>query len=103
LQFAFAFARDNIRDVAVRLDDVNGPRGGRDMLCQILIDVPGRPMIVVRDVREDMYVAIDRAVKRAAYKIRQMVMHRRYSPRRLSRISFDTTNDPAGMDPATGE
>ena len=81
LRAGFAFARDRIGDVVVRLSDVNGPRGGQDMLCHILVAVPGRPTVVVRDVHDDLYAAIDRAVKRAAYKVRQMVMHRRYLER----------------------
>lgn len=99
LKFAFSFARDNIGDVAVRLGDVNGPRGGRDMLCQILIDLPGRPRIVVRDVQEDMYAAIDRAVKRSAYKLRKIVMHRRWSARHASRGLSGTKTDAAEMVP----
>jgi putative sigma-54 modulation protein len=74
LRAGFAFARD-------RIGDLNGPRGGQDMLCHILVAVPGRPTLVVRDVHDDLYTAIDRAVKRAAYKVRQMVAQRRYLER----------------------
>ena len=81
LRSGFAFARDRIGDVVVRLGDINGPRGGQDKACQIMIAVPGRPTVVVRDVQEDLYSAIDRAVKRAAYKLRQLVTQRRYLER----------------------
>ena len=81
LRAGFLFARDRIGDVVVRLGDVNGPRGGQDMLCQILVAVPGQPTVVVRDVQDDLYTAIDRAVKRAACKLRRMVVHRRYLER----------------------
>ena len=81
LRAGFAFARDRIGDVVVRLGDLSGARGGHDMLCHILVAVPGRPTLVVRDVHDDLYTAIDRAVKRAAYKVRQMVAQRRYLER----------------------
>jgi ribosomal subunit interface protein len=81
LRTGLSFARDRIGNVVVRLGDVNGPRGGRDMLCHIQVAMPGRPALVVRDVQDDLYSAIDRAVKRAAYKLRQMVTHRRYLER----------------------
>jgi putative sigma-54 modulation protein len=77
----FSFARNRLGDVVVRVGDASGARGERDMLCQILIAVPGRPTVVVRDVQEDLYTAIDRAVKRAAYKLRQLVMQWRYLER----------------------
>jgi ribosome-associated translation inhibitor RaiA len=81
LRGALSFARDKVGDVVVRLGDINGPRGGQDMVCHILVAVPGRPTLVVRDVQDDLYTAIDRAVKRAAYKVRQLVMQRRYLER----------------------
>lgn len=81
LRGALSFARDRVGDVVVRLGDINGPRGGQDMVCHILVAVPGRPTLVVRDVQDDLYTAIDRAVKRAAYKVRQLVMQRRYLER----------------------
>lgn len=81
LRCALAFARDKVGDVVVRLGDINGPRGGQDMACQILVAVPGRPTLVVRDVQDDLYTAIDRAVKRTAWKVRQMMMQRRYVER----------------------
>jgi putative sigma-54 modulation protein len=87
LRTGFSFARNRIGDVVVRLGDINGPRGGRDKLCHILVAVPGQPTFVVRDVQADLYTAVDRAIQRAAYKVRQIVMHRRYLERWGSRRS----------------
>ncbi|MCC2962655.1 HPF/RaiA family ribosome-associated protein [Massilia sp. IC2-278] len=81
LRTGLSFARDRIGDVVVRLGDINGPRGGNDKQCHILIAVPGQPALVVRDVQADLYSAIDRAVKRAAHTLRQAVMQRRYLER----------------------
>lgn len=55
-----------IRQVIVRLSDLNGPRGGRDKQCQLLLKIDGAPPIVVRDTEEDLYIAVDRAAERAS-------------------------------------
>lgn len=97
LRHAFSFARDKLGDVVVRLGDINGPRGGQDMQCHILVAVPGRPTLVVRDVQDNLYTAIDRAVKRAAYKVRQALMQRRslerWGRRGLAKGRRDTRRD----------
>lgn len=79
LRSAFSPVRNKIRSVAVRLRDLNGPRGGRDMLCQVSVTMPGQPEVVVREVQEDMYGAIDLAVKRAAYRAVRIMSRKRRS------------------------
>jgi ribosomal subunit interface protein len=85
LHAAFAPVRGRIADVAVRLRDLNGPRGGRDMQCQVSVTIPGKPAVVVREVQENMYNAIDRAVKRAAYRVSRVSSRRRQIVRQASR------------------
>ncbi len=81
LRFAFSGARDRIARIVVRLRDLNGPRGGRDKLCQVSVIMPGRPEVVIREVQEDMYNAIDRAVKRAAYRATRLITRKHRAPR----------------------
>lgn len=81
LGFAFAWARDHVPRIVIRLRDLNGPRGGRDKLCQVSVHIPGMPDQVIRDVQQDMYAAIDRAVKRAAYCAARMVSRKQAVPR----------------------
>lgn len=54
-----------IRQVSVRLSDINGPRGGADKRCQIALRLNGLPRIVIEDTEADLYLAIDRAADRA--------------------------------------
>jgi ribosome-associated translation inhibitor RaiA len=68
LRTGFAGMRGRIGSIVVRLRDLNGPRGGRDKVCQVSVTIPGQPDVVIRDVQEDMYYAIDSALKRAAYR-----------------------------------
>lgn len=68
LNFAFARTHHKVGRIIIRLRDLNGPRGGRDKVCQVNVELTGRPAVVIRDVQENMYNAIDNAVKRAAYR-----------------------------------
>ena len=73
LRLAFVSLQNKIQSVSVRLRDLNGPTGGRDMLCQVSVIIPGRPTVVVKAVQEDMYAAIDSAFKRASYRATQLL------------------------------
>jgi ribosomal subunit interface protein len=64
LQFAIDWASDEVRTVKVRFSDINGPRGGHDKCCTILIPIAGQRDVVIKDIEADLYVAIDRAADR---------------------------------------
>lgn len=66
LGFTLARGSGRVRRVAVRLSDLNGPRGGVDKRCLVEVRLDGLPAVVVEDVQADMYAAIDRAAARAA-------------------------------------
>lgn len=73
LRFALAHAADRIRRVTVRVSDINGPRGGADKCCHILITMEKLPEIAVEDIESDLYVAIDRAADRAARTVTRRI------------------------------
>lgn len=54
-----------LRQVSVRLEDLNGPRGGVAQQCRLMLRVDGARTIVVRDTETDLYAAVDRAAERA--------------------------------------
>jgi ribosome-associated translation inhibitor RaiA len=56
---------DCVRRVDVRLADVNGPRGGVDKICEILIDSPRMGRLVITEAGDDLYTTITRAAHRA--------------------------------------
>lgn len=68
--------------VVVRLEDVNGPRGGRDMRCQIMATLARRGMVVVEAREEDLYCAIDVARDRLRRAVRREMEQRRARRRR---------------------
>ena len=73
LHFAFARTHHKVGRIIIRLRDLNGPRGGRDKVCQVNVELAGKPGVVICEVQENMYNAIDNAVKRAAYRAMRRV------------------------------
>lgn len=55
---------ERIERVALRLSDVNGPRGGKDKRCRILVALSGGRWIVLEEVDASTYTAIDSAAGR---------------------------------------
>jgi ribosomal subunit interface protein len=61
LELAIRRFRDRIRRVTVRLGDSNGPRGGVDKRCTIVLSQKNGEMIVVHADSDDAYAAVTRA------------------------------------------
>ena len=64
LRFALGRFAARLSRVAVRLGDVNGPRGGIDKRCCIHLELRGKAL-TIEEVDADLYVANDRASERA--------------------------------------
>ncbi|WP_269530949.1 HPF/RaiA family ribosome-associated protein [Chitinimonas sp. BJYL2] len=58
--------RERIRQVTVRLADINGPRGGIDKHCTVQIALYHLPDVLIEDVEADLHQAISRAADRAS-------------------------------------
>ncbi len=81
LSFALSHRFERIQSIIVTLSDVNGPRGGKDKRCQILISAPGMPDMMIDETQMQMSVAIDKAAARAS----------RTLARRMSRLRLNAT------------
>lgn len=81
-RFAFALdrARHAVRQVSIRLSDINGPRGGRDKRCKVQITLPQGRDVVIDDLDSNLYVAIDKAADRAGRTLSRR-MERRHDHR----------------------
>ena len=79
--YAAAF-RSAVRKVAVRVYDLNGPRGGPDKGCLVVADLNDGRVVVSSDVDADLYRAIPRAfakLRRATQAHRRRAQQRRRS------------------------
>jgi ribosome-associated translation inhibitor RaiA len=70
-------ASDQVSGVSVRLDDINGDRGGADKRCRVVISMRPLRTIVVEAVGRDLYAAVDEALARARKSVKRHVKRRR--------------------------
>ena len=100
LRFALGSCDDHIQRIAMRLSDINGPRGGADKRCHIQVVLKGLPDVVIEDIEADLYIAIDRATDRAGRTVvrkidRQQTLLRQGQPPILdSQLSDEPNNKP---------
>jgi len=89
LYFALGRFGPAIDRATVRVGDMNGPRGGIDKCCQIVVTLraSGSPPIAIGDIDEDLRSAVARASNRAGRAVARAVERRRrkraYQRRRL--------------------
>ena len=73
---------ERILRVSLWLSDVNGPKGGSDKNCQLQIVMPGKPDVVIDETRDNLYLAINRAIERAGQTVVRKLDRRRARARR---------------------
>ena len=67
-----------IERTSVRIEDMNGPRGGVAKRCRIKVVLSALPSIVVEEQHESLHTAFDSAQR----AVRETLKHRRVEPRR---------------------
>jgi hypothetical protein len=70
----------SIERVTVRVRDVNGPRGGIDLLCRIKVVLSGLPSVVVEHQAAVLKPALTRALTGVERAVRQTIQRRRMRP-----------------------
>ena len=80
--FALAGITEHVKDVDIRLRDVNGPRGGIDKSCAITVAIRRLGVVFASARGVDAYATIDRAASRI-----RSVLARRLSRRRDRRLA----------------
>lgn len=72
----------SIERTSVRVEDVNGPRGGTDKRCAIKVVLRGLPTVYVEERHVSLQAAMDRALARTERAVRQSLQRRRTKPLR---------------------
>src|SRR5262249_9226863 len=70
----------SIQRASVRLEDVNGPRGGVDQLCRVKVVLTGLPSVIVENRNSSQNAAIDGALTGAERAVRRTLQRRRTKP-----------------------
>ena len=79
VHFALGRFVARIDRVAVMFDDINGPRGGNDQRCRVLITLIPEKLVVIEDVDSTIEAVTARAVDRAARAVvRELERQREY-------------------------
>jgi len=66
-----------ISSLTVRLQDVNGPKGGPDKCCRIELLISGVGPIIIEETHQDTYAAIDAAGVRLVAAVHRELEQRR--------------------------
>jgi ribosome-associated translation inhibitor RaiA len=69
VDFSLSHFRDRIRDVTLRLEDANGPKGGLDKRCVLVIRLRRGAPIVLSTDDSSVMAAVDRSVDRAGQAV----------------------------------
>ena len=67
---------DRIDSVQVRLEDVNGPRGGTDAGGRCVVELTGLRPVVISDRAESFREVVDALVKRASHTVSRRISRR---------------------------
>ena len=70
----------SIERISVRVEDVNGPRGGVDQVCRINVGLIGLPPVVVEGRSASLEGAIGAALTGVERAVRRTVQRRRMKP-----------------------
>ena len=76
---------DRIADAVIALEDLNGPRGGKDQRCCVTLLLSPRGSVRAQATGSDLWSVVDRAVQKAARQLDRFLESSWSSRRRLYR------------------
>lgn len=86
LSFALGRFESRVARATVRLTDVNGPRGGVDKRCRILVALGSAGSLATEDTDPNLHTAIDRAAGAAGVAVARALERRREQARGPRRV-----------------
>lgn len=84
--------QDRISHVTIRVDDVNGPKGGADKRCHAEAHLVRHGLVLADVIAGDIRTAVDEAADRLALRIRKQIGRQR-----------DVRRHPGGKSQQVGE
>lgn len=77
LRFALGRFSHMVQGVRVRLTDINGPRGGEDIQCQIRANLGRAGVVTINETRTDPFAAVSRASLRTGQNLSRKLARRK--------------------------
>ena len=77
---------DSVQRIKVVINDINGPKGGKDMNCRVIIHAKGMPDIIVSDNQTTVLAAVNIALSRAKTTLLRKVKRKQQNqPNRMAK------------------
>ncbi|MFP2929108.1 HPF/RaiA family ribosome-associated protein [Pyxidicoccus sp. 3LG] len=73
VQFALGHLSDRVKEVVLRLEDTNGPRGGVDKVSRLTLRLEHGRELTVESTNATLAAAVDRTLDRAAHAAGKLV------------------------------
>ena len=83
-----------IISINVSLFDINGPKGGEDKCCKIVIKINVTSSIVVQQTAEDLYNAINTYSRRARRAVKRQISVHPRARTKISDVLLPIDEDP---------
>lgn len=80
LDFALRRFAQYVQRITVRLVDINGPKGGPDKRCRIVVELLPAQTLIVEALDSDAYAAVSQAAIRMDEKVARVLTRRRPRP-----------------------
>lgn len=77
--------RASIERVSVRVEDVNGPRGGIDMVCRVKVVLSGLPSVVFEARNASLNMAVRAALAGTERIVRRTLQRKRVKPMQVAK------------------
>jgi ribosome-associated translation inhibitor RaiA len=77
LRFALGRFTGAVGRVTVRVEDINGPRGGVDKRCRLVVALAPRGELIIEDEDVDLRALLDRSAERAGRAVERRLARRR--------------------------
>lgn len=77
LRFALGRFAGAVGRVTVRVEDLNGPRGGVDKRCRLVVALTPRGELIIEDEDADVRALLDRSAERAGRAVERRLGRRR--------------------------
>ncbi len=79
--------QDKVRKVSAFLSDINGPKGGMNKRCRVLVHLKSQGSVVVQHTAESVFASITGAMDRLEQAVRRKLTRKRTQLRQKSRRS----------------
>ena len=98
LRFVLGRFVNRVSRVTVHLADLNGPRGGIDKRCRVVVRLLRSGQVFVEDVDADLEAVVDRATDRVRQSVRRVLERRRERRGRWQNGEDMPAGDPEARD-----